>query len=99
LFLKTRKRKNRNNRKAVSVAAASDKMCFTSDGKGLSTDKLTAWGVLIMKLEKVGSNFFMGTEEFPNKATNSFCFVTTACGKFKLSLMYRAVKKKITKHI
>lgn len=99
LLGKKRKIRNSNNKPSVSVAAASDKICLTSEGYGLRIDKLSVWGMLMTKLAKLGSNFFIGTEEFPCNDTNSFCLVTTTSGKSKLLLTYFAVKKKITKKI
>jgi hypothetical protein len=97
LFGKKRKTRNNNNNRSVSVAAASDKICLTSDGYGLSMDKLRVCGMFTTKLGKLGSSLFIGTEEFPCSATNSFCLVTTTSGKSKLGLICLAVKKKITK--
>ena len=63
--LHSKKMIKRNNKTSVSTAAASDKRCFTSDGYGRKIDKLTACGVLMIKLENVGSSFCIGTDELP----------------------------------
>ena len=60
-------------------------------------DKLSVCGMFTTKLVKLGSNFFIGTDEFPCNDANSFCLVTTTSGKSKLALIFFAVKKKITK--
>jgi len=64
-LLHSKKMRKRNSKTSVSAAAAKDSRCFTSDGYGRKIDNATAWGVLIMKLEKVGSNLCIGTEELP----------------------------------
>jgi hypothetical protein len=99
LSLQNKKIKNRRSNSSVSAAAARERRCLTSDKVGRRIDKLIACGMFFTKLEKVGSNFFIGTDEFPTRATKSFCFATTAWGKSKLLLMNFAVKKKITKKI
>ena len=79
-------RQNRNNRnkssnKAVSVAAAIERICFTSPGCGRSVVEANACGVLTKKLPTDGLSSGGSIPEFPCNVLNAFCFSTTAWGK------------------
>ena len=69
LLLHVKTNRNKRRIKLISTAAAKDKRCFTSVGKGLSRDKLTAWGAFFIKLPKVGVSSFVFTSELPSKIT------------------------------
>ncbi len=96
LVLQNKNNTNKNNRTSISIAAAKERICRTSLGYGLMVDKLNAWGVFFKKLTAVGSRSFIGMVEPPAaRFLNACCLFTTACGKSRLGLMYRAVKNNI----
>lgn len=88
-----RNRKKSNRRKVVSVAAAIEKMCFTSPGCGRRVVELKAWGVFIIKLPIVGFNSGNSIPEFPCNSLKAFCLSTTACGKSSPGKTYLSEKK------
>lgn len=95
LVLQIRNKKNRNNKNAVSDAAAIERICLTSPGCGRNVVDAIALGVLIIKLPGPGFNSGKLKPEFPCSVLNAFCFSTTACGKSKAGEMYRSVKNNI----
>jgi len=90
--LQNRNNKKRNSRIAVSVAAAIDKICFTSPGCGRRVVELKACGALIKKLPIVGFNSGKSKPEFPCRVLKAFCLSTTACGKSNRGEIKRSEK-------
>ena len=86
-------RKKRSKRKAVSDAAAIDRICFTSPGCGRRVVEFNACGVFIKKLPIVGFNSGRSMPEFPCKVLKAFCLSTTACGKSRPGKTYLNEKK------
>lgn len=76
--LQKRNKKKRSNKKAVSVAAAIERICFTSPGLGRNVVELKALGVLTIKLPTVGFNSGKLNPEFPCNILNDLCLSTTA---------------------
>ena len=85
--------KKSSRRKAVSDAAAIERICFTSPGCGRRVVELSAWGVFIKKLPIVGFNSGCSMPEFPCNTLKAFCLSTTACGKSSPGKMYLNEKK------
>lgn len=88
-----RNRKKRSRRKAVSDAAAIERICFTSPGCGRRVVELSACGVFIKKLPIVGFNSGSSMPEFPCRTLKAFCLSTTACGKSSPGKTYLNEKK------
>ena len=86
-------RKKRSRRKAVSDAAAIERICFTSPGCGRRVVELSACGVFIKKLPIVGFNSGCSIPEFPCNTLKAFCLSTTACGKSSPGKTYLNEKK------
>ena len=82
-----RKRMKSNNKNAVSVAAAIERICFTSPGWGRRVVELKARGALMRKLPMVGFNSDNSIPEFPCSVLNAFCLSITACGRSKAGLI------------
>ena len=76
-----RNKRNKNNKKAVSKAAAIERICFTSPGCGRNVVDTIALGAFIKKLPTVGFNSGDSKPEFPWRVLNDLCLSTTACGK------------------
>lgn len=91
---KKMKRRNSSSNALISMAAARERICFTSLGYGRTADKVIACGILLKKLIAFGASSLMGIVEPPLRLMNSCCLLTTACGKSKRGLIYRAVKNK-----
>ena len=87
LVLQKIKNKNNNNKIVVSIAAAIERMCFTSPGCGRSVVVLSACGKFFIKLAGVGSSIFVSIPEFPCSVAKAFCLFTTACGKSRAGEM------------
>ena len=88
----SRNKIKRKSRKAVSVAAAMERMCLTSPGWGRRVVDVSACGALTKKLPTVGFNSGKSKPEFPCSVLNAFCLSTTACGKSNPGKIYRSVK-------
>ena len=86
-------RKKRSKRNAVSDAAAIESICFTSPGCGRRVVELSACGVFIKKLARVGFNSGRSIPEFPCNDLKAFCLSTTACGKSRPGKIYLNEKK------
>lgn len=86
-------RKKRRSRKAVSDAAAIERICFTSPGCGRRVVELNACGAFIKKLPIVGFNSGRSMPEFPCNVLKAFCLSTTACGKSSPGKTYLTEKK------
>ena len=90
-----RNNKNSSSRKAVSEAAAIDRICFTSPGWGRSVVELNALGVLTKKLPTVGFSSGKSKPELPWSVLKAFCLSTTACGKSSPGEIYLSEKNNI----
>ena len=94
-FLNSSNKTKQNKRMLISVEAARDNKCFTSEGYGLIRDRLMASGRLFKKLPTVGFNSVTATGEPPFSFIKLCCLFTTDCGKFNLGLKYFKEKKAI----
>ena len=94
-FLNSSNKIKQNKRILISVEAARDNKCFTSEGYGLIRDRLMASGRLLKKLATVGFNSVTATGEPPFSLMKLCCLFTTDCGKFNLGLIYFKEKKAI----
>ena len=94
-FLNSSNKRKQNKRILISVDAARDNKCFTSDGYGLIRDKLIASGMLFKKLPTPGFNSVTATGEPPFSLIKLCCLFTTDCGKSNLGLINFKEKKAI----
>ena len=87
-FLHKRNKIKQNSRILISVEAARDNKCFTSEGYGLIEERLNASGIFFKKLRIVGFKTVTGMGEPPCRLRKLCCLFTTAFGKSNFGLIY-----------
>ncbi len=95
LVRQNKNKRNKKSRKAVSVAAAIESICFTSPGCGRSVVELSACGAFIKKFPGDGFNSGSSIPEFPWSVLKAFCLSTTDWGKSSPGKIYLNEKKSI----